>query len=198
MIVGLTGGMGSGKSVVAQQFSAYGIDIIDADHIAKALVVPQSPALDAIVHHFGTWLLHPSGELNRSALRDLIFQDPAERVWLERLLHPAIMKEVEQHITTLTSPYGILMAPLLLETQTPMRKTVQRILVVDCPTELQIQRIKTRDHLTGTQITAILNTQHTRQQRLEAADDILNNDTDLAELKRQIDVLHRKYLSLVA
>ncbi len=192
--LGLTGGIGSGKSAVAAQFAALGVDVVDADQAARWVVEPGRPALAAIAEHFGEQVLQADGQLNRSALRELIFQSPAERSWLERLLHPLIAVETAQFLANAKSPYAIMVSPLLVESG--QYKLAQRILVVDVPEQLQIERTMQRDRLSAVQVQAIMAAQATRETRLSHADDILVNDRDLAWVEREVERLHTFYLTL--
>lgn len=192
--LGLTGGIGSGKSAVAAQFAALGVDVVDADQAARWVVEPGRPALAAIAEHFGEQVLQADGQLNRSALRELIFQAPAERGWLERLLHPLIATETAQFLANAKSPYAIMVSPLLIESG--QYKLTQRILVVDVPEKLQIERTMQRDRLSAEQVRAIMAAQASRETRLSHADDILVNDRDLAWVEREVERLHTFYLTL--
>lgn len=192
--LGLTGGIGSGKSAVAAQFAALGVDVVDADQAARWVVEPGRPALAAIAEHFGEQVLQADGQLNRSALRELIFQAPAERGWLERLLHPLIATETAQFLANAKSPYAIMVSPLLIESG--QDKLTQRILVVDVPEKLQIERTMQRDRLSAEQVRAIMAAQASRETRLSHADDILVNDRDLAWVEREVERLHAFYLTL--
>ncbi|GLX12525.1 dephospho-CoA kinase [Pseudomonas straminea] len=192
--LGLTGGIGSGKSAVAAQFAALGVDVVDADQAARWVVEPGRPALAAIAEHFGEQVLQADGQLNRSALRELIFQAPAERSWLERLLHPLIAAETAQFLANAKSPYAIMVSPLLIESG--QYKLTQRILVVDVPEKLQIERTMQRDRLSAEQVRAIMAAQASRETRLRHADDILVNDRDLAWVEREVERLHAFYLTL--
>ncbi len=192
--LGLTGGIGSGKSAVAAQFATLGVDVIDSDQAARWVVEPGRPALVAIAEHFGDQVLQADGQLNRAALRELIFESPAERGWLERLLHPLIAKEVAQFLTNAKSPYAITVSPLLIESG--QYKLAQRILVVDVPEQLQIERTMQRDRLSAEQVHAIMAAQATRETRLNHADDVLVNDRDLAWAKQEVERLHAFYLTL--
>lgn len=192
--LGLTGGIGSGKSAVAAQFAALGIDVIDSDQAARWVVEPGRPALAAIAEHFGDQVLQADGQLNRAALRELIFESPAERGWLERLLHPLIAKEVAQFLANAKSPYAITVSPLLIESG--QYKLAKRILVVDVPEQLQIERTMQRDRLSAEQVHAIMAAQATRETRLSHADDVLINDRDLAWVKQEVERLHAFYLTL--
>mgnify|MGYP002277826505 CR=1 FL=1 len=193
--IGLTGGIGSGKSSAAEIFSELGITVIDADEIAHRLTGPGQPVLRAITRHFGENILNNDGSLNRQALRELVFSDNGKRRELEDIMHPVILAEMKKQTAALEDPYCILMIPLLIETA--QQATVDRILVVDCPEDRQIQRVLQRDDMTEKQARSILDTQATREKRLEMADDVLYNNTDNKEtLKEQVCQLHRKYLEI--
>lgn len=195
LTIGLTGGMGSGKSTVANFFAELGIDIIDADQIARELVLPTTPAWTAIVAHFGENILNSDNTLQRQKLRDIVFQQVERRVWLEQLLHPLIRQRMQQLIATASSAYVIAVIPLLMENlPNPL---VQRILLVDAPEALQIQRVIVRDQLSANEIKQTLAAQMTRQQRLQLADDVIENHSDLNDLKQQVLALHQKYLQMV-
>lgn len=193
-ILGLTGGIGSGKSAVAQAFSQRGIHLVDADQAARWVVEPGRPALDRIVEHFGAGVLQADGQLDRAALRTLIFAAPEQRRWLERLLHPLIGQEIIQVLARAKSPYAILVSPLLIESG--QYRATQRILVVDSPVELQVQRTTARDQTTPEQVQAILKAQMSREERLRHAQDVLLNDRDLAWLDQEVERLHNFYLTL--
>jgi len=193
-ILGLTGGIGSGKSAAAQHFADLGVDLVDADHAARWVVEPGRPALARIAEHFGPGVLQPDGQLDRAALRKLIFEVPEERRWLEALLHPLIGEEIRNHLARAQSPYAILVSPLLIESgQSSM---TQRILVIDVPQSLQIQRTLQRDNISEQQVQAILKAQSSREDRLNHADDVLVNDRDLAWLHSEVERLHHFYLTL--
>jgi dephospho-CoA kinase len=193
-ILGLTGGIGSGKSAAAQHFIDLGVHLVDADNAARWVVEPGRPALAKIVEHFGPQVLQASGELDRSALRGLIFQDPEQRRWLETLLHPLIGQEIISYLARAESPYAILVSPLLVESG--QYKMTQRVLVIDAPEQLQIQRTMQRDSTSEEQVQAILKAQASREQRLSHADDVLINDRDPAWLKSEVERLHHFYLTL--
>ena len=193
-ILGLTGGIGSGKSAAAQHFIDLGVHLVDADNAARWVVEPGRPALAKIVEHFGAQVLQANGELDRSALRRLIFQDPEQRRWLETLLHPLIGQEIISYLARAESPYAILVSPLLVESG--QYKMTQRVLVIDAPEQLQIQRTMQRDSTSEEQVQAILKAQASREQRLSHADDVLINDRDPAWLKREVERLHHFYLTL--
>lgn len=194
LIVGLTGGIGSGKSEVSARFSKRGIVIVDADVVARQVVEPGSDALMQISIHFGNEILDAAGNLNRSKLRETIFANPAEKQWLESLLHPIINANIRHQLVSSTSAYTILASPLLLETQ--QFQLVNRILVVDANEQLQIERASLRDKNNETQIKAIMQTQLSRQERCARADDIIQNHGDLHELDEQVEALHKFYLTL--
>jgi dephospho-CoA kinase len=193
-ILGLTGGIGSGKSAAAQHFVELGVDLIDADHAARWVVEPGRPALAQIAEHFGANMLLPDGQLDRTALRKLIFEAPEERRWLEALLHPLVAEEIRNHLARAQSPYAILVSPLLIESG--QYTMTQRILVIDVPQSLQIQRTLQRDGISEDQVQAILKAQATREDRLVHADDVLVNDQDLAWLHAEVERLHHFYLTL--
>lgn len=193
-ILGLTGGIGSGKSAVAQYFIDLGVHLVDADHAARWVVEPGRPALTRIAERFGSQVLQPDGGLDRSALRQLVFQDEAQRRWLEGLLHPLIFQEINQALARAESPYAILVSPLLVESG--QHRMTQRVLVVDAPEHLQLQRSMVRDNSSEEQIRAILKAQSSREDRLRHADDVLINDRDLPWLKTEVERLHNFYLTL--
>ncbi|AMS15973.1 dephospho-CoA kinase [Pseudomonas chlororaphis] len=193
-ILGLTGGIGSGKSAAAQHFIDLGIHVVDADHAARWVVEPGRPALARIAEHFGDSLLQADGQLDRAALRKLIFEVPQQRLWLEALLHPLIADEIAAHLARAESPYAILVSPLLIESG--QYAMTQRILVIDVPQQLQIERTLQRDRISEQQIQAILKAQATREDRLSHADDVLVNDRDLAWLHSEVERLHHFYLTL--
>ncbi|TDV51159.1 dephospho-CoA kinase [Pseudomonas graminis] len=193
-ILGLTGGIGSGKSAAAQCFVDLGVHLVDADHAARWVVEPGRPALAQIAEHFGPSVLQADGTLNRSALRELIFKDPQQRVWLESLLHPLIREEIRQYLARAESAYAILVSPLLLETS--QHQMVQRVLVIDVPESVQIERTVLRDKTNEEQVRAILKAQASREERLSRADDVIVNDRDPAWLKSEVERLHHFYLTL--
>lgn len=193
-ILGLTGGIGSGKSAAAQCFVDLGIHLVDADQAARWVVEPGRPALAQIAEHFGQSVLLADGTLDRAALRELIFQEPQQRVWLEGLLHPLIREEIRAYLARAESPYAILVSPLLLETT--QHQMVQRVLVIDVPEAVQIQRTLLRDQTNEAQVRAILNAQASREERLSRADDVIVNDRDPAWLRSEVERLHHFYLTL--
>ena len=191
-VVGLTGGIGCGKTTVMQCFAELGISAVDADVVAREVVLPGTPCLNAIQQHFGSAILLPNGELNRAALRQRIFSHSADKAWLEQLLHPAIRALLLQQLAQLTSPYALMVAPLLLENA--LDNYVNRVLVIDLPETLQLQRAMARDNASEQQIQAIMAAQLSRQHRLARADDIINNDSTIAALQAQVERLHTFYL----
>lgn len=193
-ILGLTGGIGSGKSAAARCFVDLGVHLVDADDAARWVVEPGRPALARIAEHFGDGVLQADGALDRTALRELIFKDPQQRVWLEGLLHPLIRDEIRQYLSRSESQYSILVSPLLLETT--QHQMVQRVLVIDVPEAVQIERTLLRDKTNEAQVRAILNAQASREVRLSRADDVIVNDRDPAWLKSEVERLHHFYLTL--
>ncbi len=194
--VGLTGGIGSGKSAAAEIFSELRIPVIDADSIARELVEPGQAALIEIIAAFGKDLLDAQGQLNRAYLRQLVFRNKEHRLRLEAILHPRILQEMERRATELIAPYCIFVIPLLLETG--QQDLVNRILVIDASERVRRLRIKARDGLSDAEINAALRAQSTRAARLAAADDVIVNNTDLATLRQQVEHYHRKYLALAS
>ncbi|SEM92250.1 dephospho-CoA kinase [Pseudomonas sp. ok272] len=193
-ILGLTGGIGSGKSAAAQHFIDLGIHTVDADHAARWVVEPGRPALARIAEHFGDGVLLADGQLDRAALRKRVFEEPEQRRWLEALLHPLIGQEVAAHLARAESPYAILVSPLLVESG--QHKMTQRVLVIDAPQSLQIERTLRRDQTSEAQVQAILKAQSSREERLRHADDVLVNDRDRAWLHSEVERLHHFYLTL--
>ena len=193
-VLGLTGGIGSGKSAAADAFVALGIEAIDADHAARWVVEPGRPALEHIVDRFGDDVLQADGQLNRAALREHIFAEPEQRQWLEGLLHPLIRAEIKQFLAAAQSPYTILVSPLLIESG--QHQIVQRVLVVDVPAEVQLTRALQRDQVSEAQLRAIMQVQLKRDERLQYADDVLCNVADKAALQQEVARLHDYYLTL--
>jgi len=192
--VGLTGGIGSGKSTVAECFAELGVPVIDTDVIARQLTAPGSEALDAIRAAFGETVMQPDGTLDRATLRRLIFADAAARRQLEAILHPRIRQAVEHALAALTAPYALIVIPLLVETGS-YRDVLSRVLVVDCPEELQIARVMARSGLAPDEVKAVLAAQATRAERLAAADDVLVNTGSPKALRSEVATLHRRYLA---
>ena len=195
LVIGLTGGIGSGKTTVAKLFKTLGVTIIDSDIIARELVQPGTTTLHQISQHFGATVLNAHGALDRAALRQLIFNNPNKRQWLEALLHPLIRDKMSRQIKQTNTSYVIVVIPLLLES--PKRFPVDRILVVDVPETLQQQRATQRDHHAFDSIDAIMATQVSRKQRLNEADDIIDNSGSLPELKKQVQALDANYRGLL-
>lgn len=194
LIIGLTGGIGSGKSTVADLFRAHGVPIIDADQIGRELVEPGQPALAEIVALFGPDMLTIEGRLDRSRLRARVLCDASQRQRLEHILHPRILTEMQRRASRLTAKYCIFAIPLLLETG--QDAWVDRVLVVDAPDPVRRQRLRERDGLDEAQIDAFFAAQLGREQRLTAADDIIVNDSNLTALQTQVDALHGRYMVL--
>ena len=195
LIIGLTGGIGSGKSAVSDKFKSLGITVVDADVAARTVVEPGQPALAEIERHFGSNILNQAGVLDRAQLREIMASDSEERVWLESVLHPKIGEQIAKELDESTSPYTIYVAPLLLETNS--QKICSRVLVVDVPKEIQIQRTAERDKVSEIQIEKIVAVQMEREERLEKADDVLVNTGTIKELEEQVVKLHQKYLEMV-
>lgn len=195
-IVGLTGGIGSGKSTVARAFAEKGIEQVDADVVARQVVEPGSEALQHIVAHFGAAILLADGSLDRAALRQRIFSQPAEKDWLNALLHPIIRQQMQTELATANSAYVLFIAPLLLENQ--LQSYIDRLLVVDVSEQTQLARTLLRDGGSEQEVAAIMAAQVSRQQRLAAADDVIDNDGGPEQLAAQVDALHQLYLKLAA
>ncbi len=191
----LTGGIGSGKSSVAREFEALGVTVIDADALAHALTAPGGAAIEPIRAAFGPEVIDARGALDRERMRHHVFGDPDARRRLEAILHPMIRAESERLAHAATSPYVILMIPLLVESGEPRRRC-QRVLVVDCPEQEQIRRVMARSRLTRSEVEAIMASQATRRARLDAADDVLDNSGDVAAIAPQVARLHARYLAL--
>jgi dephospho-CoA kinase len=194
--IGLTGGVASGKSTVAQRFAELGVPVIDADQAARAVVAPGSRGLQQVIARFGSALVAANGELDRRALRNVIFSDDAARADLNAILHPLIRDHMQLEMTAVTGPYVVLAIPLLIEGGA-QRDRVDRILVVDVNEAAQIQRLTARDGCTPEQARAVLAAQASRGARLSAADDILPNAGTVTELRQGVDRLHECYLKLV-
>lgn len=194
-IIGLTGGIGCGKSSASQIFSEFGIDVVDTDVIARQLTQPGGRAIDSIRDVFGNTFLTTEGALDREKMRNLVFSDSRARQQLEKILHPLILQETLAQIEQSRSPYTILVVPLLLETN-DYNPIVQRILVVDCEERIQISRTIARSQLSEQQVKAIMAQQISRKDRLQKADDVILNDRGIDFLKVQINQLHHQYLTL--
>jgi dephospho-CoA kinase len=195
--VGLTGGIGSGKSVVARLFAERGVDIVDTDQIARGLTVAGGAAMPAVLAEFGADFADAEGALDRARMRALVFSDPAAKARLEGILHPMIRDAVYAASLLGTAPYVIFDIPLLVESGT-WQSRLQRVLVVDCPEELQLARVMQRNGLPQAQVQAIMAAQVPRQVRLAAADDVLDNGGPLAALAPQVDRLHGLYREMAA
>jgi dephospho-CoA kinase len=192
--VGLTGGIASGKSTVADMFEALGAVIIDTDVIAREVVMPGQPALDEIVEVFGGDILAADGSLDRRAMRKRVFEDEPLRLRLEEILHPRIRDETFRQASRAGGPYQLIVVPLLAES--PLKDYVDRILVVDCDEEAQVSRLLERDTETMEQAQRILAAQASREERLAIADDVIDNSRSLEDTRRQVEALHARYLGL--
>ena len=193
-VVGLTGGIGSGKSAATDIFASLGIDIVDADEVARDVVAAGSEGLQQIAEHFGERILLEDGSLNRAALREKVFANSEEKHWLNGLLHPLIRARMQQLISEANSPYCILSVPLLVENK--LTVMCNHVVVVDCPESLQLERALKRDGSSEATIKSIMASQATREERLSAADDVLDNSTSLNALSSQVKALHNKLLGL--
>ncbi|AEP30777.1 dephospho-CoA kinase [Brumicola nitratireducens] len=195
LVIGLTGGIASGKTTVSDLFAKLGIDIIDADVIAREVVAKGTPGLAAIVEKFGDNILTPDLELDRQKLRTIVFSDNAKKDWLNALLHPLIREQMQLQTASATSPYCILSVPLLVENK--LNAMVSRTLVVDIDEASQIKRAVARDNSEQAIIESIIASQASRTQRLAAADDVIVNNKDLEWLSAQVQDLHQMYLNIV-
>lgn len=194
LIIGLTGGIGSGKSAAAECFRLLGVPIFDADEIGRELVAPDQACLKAIVAEFGREILLTDGTLDRAKLRDVIFRDADQRRRLEAILHPAILATMQTRAKNCAAPYAIFVIPLLFETG--QDRYVDRTLVIDAPEEIQRQRVKSRSNLSDEQMNAILASQWSRDARIEKADDCILNDGSLSKLAQHVATQHARYLQL--
>ena len=194
MRIGLTGGIASGKSTVANMFADLGVELVDTDVIAREVVEPGQPALDEIRDAFGDDVIDSEGQLDRRKLRAIVFADPAKRQHLESILHPKIRDEAARQSAAATGPYHLVVVPLMVES--PMRHEMRRVLVVDCSEDTQLERLLARDLESEEQARRMLAAQASREERLSIADDVVRNDGDLADTRRQVDELHAFYLSL--
>ncbi|EKN3738502.1 dephospho-CoA kinase [Yersinia enterocolitica] len=195
-IVALTGGIGSGKSTVANAFANLGVPLVDADIIARQVVEPGMPALMEIASRYGETILHTDGTLNRAALRKKIFSEPQEKAWLNSLLHPLIQQETQSQLANIDEQYVLWVVPLLVENG--LHHRANRVLVVDVAPEIQLARTMARDGITRQQAEDILASQVSRQQRLACADDIIDNSGDPIVIAPQVTLLHQQYLKLAA
>lgn len=191
-VIGLTGGIGSGKTTISNLFEKLGVPIVDADIIARELTKKDQPAYQKIVTRFGENILLIDKNIDRQKLRKTIFENPVEKKWLEDLLHPLIRKRIQDDIKKINAPYCICVIPLLAESKHNYA-FLDRILVVDAPIDTQLQRVKARDHNNDLLIQKILTSQAAREARLKIADDVLTNDTDIKALEKKVWTLHRKY-----
>lgn len=194
LTIGLTGGIGSGKSTVSKMFQKFGAEIIDADEISRILVSKGSPLLEKILDHFGPDVADASGGLDRQILRDRIFHDPGAKAWLEALMHPAIREEIQRRITESDAAYVVVVVPLLVESGS--YEFLDRVIVVDAPEAAQIARIQQRDGSSPELIEKMLAAQSTRQERLDKADDVIDNSGSLDSLESQVRKLHEHYQQL--
>jgi dephospho-CoA kinase len=197
MVVGLTGGIGSGKSEVASAFARLGVEIVDADAIAHALSAQGAAGHAAILEAFGDTVLLPSGELDRAALRRAVFADAAQRARLEAALHPLIAAHARKTIGELKGPYGLAVVPLLLE-RGSLLPLVDRVLVVDCPESMQVQRVMARSAMSEQEVRAVMATQIDRQARLRRADDVIDNSQGVDAIAPQVEKLDRRYRALAS
>ncbi len=194
LVIGLTGGIASGKTTVANLFKQqFKIDIVDADIVAREVVEPDTPGLNAIIEHFGNDIVRDDQMLDRAKLRERIFSNSEEKAWLNNLLHPIIREKMIEDLQQVTSEYALLVVPLLIENK--LDSLCDRVLVVDVDPETQVSRTMKRDNVSEEQAKAILASQASRQQRLDIADDVIKNNPDDPELLHQITELHEKYLA---
>ena len=198
LVVGLTGGIGSGKSAAAKLFQNLGVTVIDADIVARKVVQPGQPALQAIVDHFGEDILNAKGDpsLNRQKLRSLIFSNSEHRLWLNNLLHPLIREIMQTAVNESTSSYCIQVIPLLLESG--LQDQVDRVLVIDVPKSVQINRVLLRDESSDEEVDKIIQSQISREERLALSDDIITNDSNIDELEKAVNSMNNKYLRIAA
>ena len=192
MIIGLTGGIGSGKTAVSDIFEELGIRVVDADLASRVVVEKGRPSLEEIAKHFGQGILTEEGELDRAKLREIIFNSDEEKNWLESLLHPAIARQIQDELKASSSPYTILVSPLLLETN--QKDFCDKVLVVDVPVETQIERTLKRDDVSLEQVQSIIKAQISRDKRLELADEVIVNDKSLEDLQLAVSKLHQQFI----
>ena len=195
-VIGLSGGIGSGKTTVSDEFAKLGVTIVDADIIARQVVEPGTAAFTAIVEKFGAQVLNQQGSLDRSQLRQLVFSEPALKDWLNQLLHPLIRAQMQSQTQLATSDYCILSVPLLVENK--LTTLVDRVLIVDVSEDTQLSRTVLRDNSNAEQIHAIMRAQASRSERLAAADDVINNEGQPQDLVEQVATLHQQYLQRAA
>lgn len=196
IVIGITGGIGSGKSAVTDRFEALGITVVDADLASRVVVEPGGPALHAIAEHFGDSILLPDGRLDRAALRRIVFADDGQRRWLEQLTHPLIGQEIRRQLESASSDYAILSSPLLLETT--QSTLTDLVVVVDVPEAMQLQRTMARDDNDEAQVKRIIAAQMNREDRLEKADIVIDNSGSLSELDAVVAELHKEFLARAA
>jgi dephospho-CoA kinase len=196
LVVGLTGGIGSGKSSVAEAFAERGVDVTDTDRLSHALTAPGQAGYAPVLETFGPAFLRPDGSFDRGRLRELVFADDGARARLEAILHPLIREAAAKEIAGWKGPYGILVVPLLLEREGASR--VNRVLVVDCPEDVQVRRVMKRSALSEGEVRAIMATQLPRGERLARADDVLDNSGALSSIASQVAALDRRYRALAA
>ncbi|EGA65319.1 dephospho-CoA kinase [Vibrio brasiliensis] len=195
LVIGLTGGIASGKTTVANLFEQeFGIEIVDADVIARQVVEPGSAGLEQITQHFGPEVIEADGTLNRARLREIIFADPSQKEWLNNLLHPMIREQMLQQLETVQSDYALLVIPLMVENN--LQSLADKVVVVDVDPETQIQRTVERDQVDQRQAEAIVASQASREQRLAIADYVIKNNTKNQKLLYQITELHKKFLEM--
>lgn len=196
-LVGLTGGIGSGKSAAASLFEELGAAVVDTDAIAHELTAPGGAAIESIRNAFGDEVIDARGALDRAAVRRQVFADASAKARLEAILHPMIRAEADRRSAAARAPYVVLVVPLLVESG-GYRSRVRRVAVVDCPEEVQVARVMTRSGLSAEEARAIMAAQVSREQRLAVADDVIDNGGDLAALRPQVEALHRRYLEMAA
>ena len=197
LVIGLTGGIGSGKSAAADEFVRLGATVVDTDAIAHDLTGPGGAAIAEVTRQFGGAFVDAAGAMDRKRMRDLVFSDAQERARLEALLHPMIRAESARRIASAAGPYAVLVVPLLIESP-GYRERVARVLVVDCPEELQIARVRQRSNLPEGEIRRIMTSQIQREKRLAAADDVIDNSGTITALQQQVRRLHETYLGLAS
>jgi dephospho-CoA kinase len=195
LVVGLTGGIGSGKSAAADEFARLGVTVVDTDLIAHELTGPGGAAIAEVRRLFGDSCIDARGAMDRAKVRARVFAEPAERRRLEALLHPLIRQESERRLAAASSPYAVLVVPLLVESG-DYRSRVRRVLVVDCPEDLQIRRVMARSAMTEAEVRRVIAAQVSRAERLAAADDVIDNSGSLEALRERVQALHREYLAL--
>jgi dephospho-CoA kinase len=195
MIIGLTGGIGSGKSATAKYFKDIGIDIIDADYVAKNVLIKNSAGYKLFIHKFGNKFLDKKNEIDRSLLRSEVFSKPDKKIELEKIIHPLVSEEILSFINNSRSPYCIVMVPLIFETNSS--SNYDRVLVIDCNEEVQISRASLRDNQTVKEIKKIIANQASRKERLSIAHDVILNNSSLENLKKQVIYKHNYYMELI-